>query len=184
MEEIWKDIPNYEGYQVSNIGRVRTKNKTTYTKKHGIRHWKDRIIKYKQQSNYQTGYKVSLYKNGKPKDFLVARLVAFTFYNQDINNHQLTVNHIDGNRLNNYIENLELISLKENIQHGFRTGLYKCKKVVIKDKITGTIIYPSSLSEGSKLIGRNQNYLSSKINNKKWEDEKYTWSILGGDYEK
>ena len=41
MEEIWKDIKNYKGYQVSNLGRVRTHNKTTYTKIHGERHWKD-----------------------------------------------------------------------------------------------------------------------------------------------
>ena len=43
MEEIWKDIPDYAGYQVSNKGRVRTHNKTTFTKIHGVRHWKDRI---------------------------------------------------------------------------------------------------------------------------------------------
>lgn len=38
MEE-WKDIPNYDGYQVSNMGRVRTHNKITYTQKHGLRKW-------------------------------------------------------------------------------------------------------------------------------------------------
>ena len=42
MEEIWKNIPNYEGYQVSNLGRIRTFNKLTYTKKHGIRKWKNK----------------------------------------------------------------------------------------------------------------------------------------------
>lgn len=69
MKEIWRNVPDYEGYQVSNLGRVRTHNKTTYTKHHGIRHWKDRILKYKGKI-YETGYRVSLWKNGKCKDFM------------------------------------------------------------------------------------------------------------------
>ena len=79
MEELWKDIPHYKGYQVSNLGNVRTYNKITYTKKHGLRHWKNRILKYKGET-YETGYRVDLWKNGKPHSYLVARLVAFTFY--------------------------------------------------------------------------------------------------------
>ena len=110
---------------------------------------------------------------------LVARLVAFTFYNEDINDKYLTVNHIDGNRLNNNINNLELVSLKENIQHGFRTGLYKTpKKVKIIDKITGTIIIPSILAEGSKIIGFNEGYLSDKIRNNIWQNNRYYWESV------
>lgn len=179
MQEIWKDIVGYKGYQVSNLGRVRTHNKITYTEKHGLRNWKDRILKYKQQSNYNTGYRVDLWKDGKPKSFLVARLVAFTFLNENINNEKLTVNHKDGNRLNNCIDNLELVTLKENIQHGFRTQLYHtCEKVKIIDKITGTIIFPSSLSEGSKLIGYCGSYLSNKIRKNIYENNQYKWEIL------
>lgn len=177
--EIWKDIVDYKGYQVSTFGRVRTHNKTTYTERHGVRRWKDRILKYKQQSNYKTGYRVDLWKDGKPKSFLVARLVAFTFLNEDINNENLTVNHKDGNRLNNYIDNLELVPLKENIQHGFRTKLYHtCKKVKITDKTTGTIIFPSSLSEGSKLIGYYKGYLGNKIRKNIYENNQYEWELL------
>ena len=178
MEEIWKDIEGYAGYQVSNLGRVRTNNKITYTKKHGYRQWKNRILKYKGKT-YKTGYRVDLWKEGKSKTFLIARLVAFTFQEQDINDLSLTVNHIDGNRLNNNVSNLEIISLKENIQHGFRTGLYhSSKKIKIVDKVTGTRIYPSSLAEGSKLIGFNQGYLSGKIKNNEWQNERYCWEIL------
>ena len=73
MEEIWKDIPNYNGYQVSNLGRIRTHNKITFTKKHGLRHWKDRILSFKpftnsnQKSKQGMGYRVDLWKDGKPK---------------------------------------------------------------------------------------------------------------------
>ncbi len=177
MQEEWKNIKDYPGYQISNRGRVRTYNKETYTKSHGTRKWKNRILKYKSKS-YQTGYRVDLWKDGRPKSFLVARLTAFTFYNQDINNHSLTVNHIDGNRLNNNINNLEIITLKENIQHAFRTGLQHQIKVKIKDKLTGTIIYPSSLAEGSKIINQNTGYLSNKIKRNIFENKKYSWELI------
>lgn len=68
--------------------------------------------------------------------------------------------------------------MKENIQHAFRTGLQNQIKVKIEDKITGTIIYPSSLSEGSKLIGQNQGYLSSKLKASKCENERYKWELI------
>ena len=81
MKEIWKDIPNYKGYQASNLGRIRTYNKITYTKLHGERHWKNRILKFKPTAKNNRikqggGYRVSLWKNGKCKDFLVARIIA------------------------------------------------------------------------------------------------------------
>ena len=184
--EIWKDIPGYNGiYQVSNLGRVRTHNKTTYTEKHGVRHWKDRVLSYKpstnskQKSKQGMGYRVDLWKDGKPHTFLVARLVAFNFFNEDINNHELTVNHKDGNRLNNNLTNLELVPLKENIQHAFRNGFIGTnKKIKIIDKITGTVIYPSSLSEGSRIIGHKETYLSALINKNKWQNDKYMWSLI------
>ena len=68
MEEIWKAIPNYEGiYEASSFGRIRTcEGKTTFTKRHGIRHWKQRILKPKGET-YATGYRVSLWKNRKKK---------------------------------------------------------------------------------------------------------------------
>ena len=106
-KEIWLDIPNYAGYQVSNLGRVRTHNKISSNKLYSVRRWKDRILKFKSES-YKTGYRVDLWKDGKNKTFLVARLVAYTFYGKDIDDHTKTVNHIDGNRFNNHLENLEI----------------------------------------------------------------------------
>ena len=103
MEEIWKDIKGYSGYQVSNLGRVRTHNKTTYTEKHGERHWKNRILKFKPDYNSRykekqgTGYRVTLWKNGKGKDYLVARLVATT-----------------ANKLNEVIDKLNEMENKKN----------------------------------------------------------------------
>lgn len=178
MKEIWKNIPNYNGYQVSSLGRIRTYNKTTKTKKHGIRHWKNRIIKPKGQT-YKTGYRVDLWKNNKPHSKLVARLVAFTFYGKDINSKELTVNHIDGNRFNNNIENLELVSLKENIQKGFELGLYKfCKKIEIINKNENKKYFFKSMSDASKFINQSHGYISSKVKKNIFENDIYKWKIV------
>lgn len=188
-EEIWKDIPNYSGYQVSNLGRIRTHNKITHTNKHGDRHWKDKILKPKEKkpkahSKHQgkdgKGYAVDLWKDGKPKTLLVARLVAFTFYEKDINDHKLTVNHIDGNRLNNNLNNLELISLADNIRHGFETGLYDecCKKIILINKITQEEKQFRSLKSASLYMGKNKGYLSLQLGREKKENDEFYWKIV------
>ena len=177
MEEIWKDIDGYIGYQVSNLGRIRTHNKTTYTSIHGERHWKDRIIKPKGK-NYKTGFRVDLWKDGKPHTLLVARLVAFTFYDEDINNYKLTVDHLDGNRLNNNINNLELVSLKENIQRGFNNGLYHNQtriKLINKNNHYDRVF--RSMSEASRVMNKNHGYISSKIKQNIFEDDNFQWKV-------
>lgn len=189
MQEIWKDIPNYEGYQVSNLGRVRTYNKITNTKKHGDRHWGNRILKYKEtnpkkhskhQGKQGTGYRVDLWKDGKPKSFLVARLVAFTFYNQDINDRKLTVDHIDGNRLNNNINNLDLVTLKENIKRSYRNGLHNShtKQVKIQFKDCGVPIYCYSICEANRVLGKSSRYLQKCIKKGKFENKDAIWSMI------
>ena len=165
MEEIWKDIPDYEGiYQASNLGQIRTTpNKITMTNLHGIRHWKTRILKGRG-NYYQTGKRVSLWKNGKPKDWLVARLVAITFLGKPTKEAN-TVNHINGNRLDNRIENLEWLSIGDNIRHAFNTGLMPYKKVKLYNKYCDLTF--RSLVMASKFLGKNDGYLySCKIKGK------------------
>ena len=180
MQEIWKDIPNYSGYQVSNLGNVRTFNKITYTDYAGIRHWKDRILKQKMTTNKygRKDCRVELWNNGKHKTYLVARLVTFTFYNQPLES-KLTVNHKDGNSLNNNINNLEIITRKENIQHYFDNDLCGFqKKIKIISKLDGNSIYLNSLSKGSKYIRKAHNYLSSKIKKNVFENNEYIWQLI------
>lgn|SRR5574344_520868 len=128
MEEIWKDIPNYDGYQASNLGRIRTYNKITYTSRHGERHWNNRIMKFKpneisKKIKKGSGYRITLWNKGKSKDLLVARIIATTFL-ENLINTKMTVNHKDGNRLNNNIENLEWLTREDNIKYGFQNGQY------------------------------------------------------------
>ena len=129
MSVIWKDIPSYEGiYQVSNDGRVRTvEGKMTTSVLHGERHWHSRILKTKdawsKHHKVWCGKRVTLWKDKQPKEYLVHRLEACAFLGYPLNT-ELTVNHKDGNRNNNSIDNLEMITRVENIRHGYRTGLY------------------------------------------------------------
>ena len=162
-------------------------NKITHTQKHGDRHWENRILKYKEtnpkkhskhQGKQGTGYRVDLWKNGKPKTFLVARLVAFTFYNEDINNHQLTVDHLDGNRLNNCLDNLELVSLQENISRAFSNGLMSCKKIKLTNKNNNYDRTFRSMVEASKIMNKNHGYISSKIKKGIFEDDNFKWQLF------
>lgn len=156
--EIWKDIPDYEGlYEASSFGRIRThKNKTTYTQKHGIRHWKSRIMKGRGDF-YTTGRRVGLWKNGKVKDWLVARLIAITFLGKPTKEAN-TVNHINGNRLDNRIENLEWLSRANNIRHAFNNNLMSsCKKVRLYNDKENKSFY--SMRNASDYIGRSKSYI-------------------------
>lgn len=168
MEEIWKDIKGYQGYQVSNLGRVRTHNKVTFTKRHGERFWKDRILKFKpytttnQKSKQGMGYRVTLWKAGKPKTLLVSRLVATTFL-EDLINTDMTVNHKNGDRLDNRIENLEWLTRADNIRYGFEHNQYQQKKVTLYNSNEEKTF--RSLSQANIFLGRNNKYISNCIKN-------------------
>lgn len=125
MKEIWKDIPEYEElYQISNLGRVRNKDRLIKVNCQNNSHVKRPFFYYvypgriiKLQTN-KFGYTtVFLNKGGKQKGFFVHRLVIKTF-NPILNDSDYQVNHIDENKENNSLNNLEWCTAKENINHG------------------------------------------------------------------
>ena len=182
MKEIWLDIPNYNGYQVSNTGLVRTHNKATRTKLRGERQWKDRILVPKGEKGknvYKTGYRVDLWKEGRPYTFLVARLVAYTFFGEDINDHSKTVNHKDGNRLNNRLDNLEIISLADNIRHAFDTGLHRNQKHIrVRNLLNDTEREYMSMAKASEAIGVSKGFISSKLKKNKHQHKYYVFEVV------
>lgn len=122
MEEIWKDIPGYEGYyQVSNTGRVRCVERIVpHNQKDGscvMRKLKPRIIKLDNNTNNY--FIVRLHKCGHVKTITVHRLVALMFIPNPLKKR--TINHKDGNRQNNNVNNLEWCTHSENSLHASRT---------------------------------------------------------------
>lgn len=115
--EIWKDINGYEGYyQISNQGNVRSVDRFD-----GVHDRKGTIIKPNLKQN---GYlQVGLRTHNKRKWIGVHRLVAIHFIENPDNKPQ--VNHIDGNKQNNTINNLEWVTAKENQNHATKIGLRK-----------------------------------------------------------
>lgn len=115
--EIWKDINGYEGYyQISNQGNVRSVDRFD-----GVHDRKGTIIKPNLKQN---GYlQVGLRMHSKRKWIGVHRLVAIHFIENPDNKPQ--VNHIDGNKQNNTINNLEWVTAKENQNHARKLGLRK-----------------------------------------------------------
>ena len=119
--DMWAPVKNYPAYEVSNDGRVR--NVSTGREK---------------ALTVSNGYHVvGLWHKNKGKTFLVHRLVAMAFVPGDFS---LSVNHKDGNKLNNVPANLEWCTLAENTNHQWKTGLanskgcYTCVKIPFEDR--------------------------------------------------
>ena len=116
--EEWKDIPDYEGYyQISNLGRVKSLEKTLVIRERKCVY--KALIKKNGVS--KRGYwEVSFCKNGKGIRKKIHRLLSICFINNPRNHPQ--VNHIDGNRLNNKISNLEWVNNRENSCHRVKSS--------------------------------------------------------------
>jgi len=114
MNEVWKDIESYKGaYQVSNFGKVRSLNRTTRNN-HNL------IGKTLSLRNNNYGYyTVILYKNCVGISFTVHRLVMSAFTKNTDN--KPCINHLDEDKHNNHINNLEWVTVRENINYGTRT---------------------------------------------------------------
>jgi hypothetical protein len=113
MEETYKDISGYEGiYQISDNGNVKSLSFNNSGK--------EKVLKFGLNDGYLT---VMLYKNGKRKNCLVHRLIGNEFIPNP--NHKPQINHIDGNKKNNRVKNLEWVSVSENQTHRFKILGYK-----------------------------------------------------------
>ena len=118
MIEKWKDIENYEElYQISSMGRKKKKKR-------------NRILSMKCRDDW--GYPISfLWKNNQRRCFRTHLLVIKHFKGPKPG-ALFEVNHIDGSKINNNIENLEWVTKSENLKHAYRLGLRKLSGVAVK----------------------------------------------------
>ncbi len=118
-KEIWKDIDGYESvYQISNLGRVRSLRDCNQKPREKI------LSPYKSHNGY---LQINLVRREKKSTFKLHRLVAQAFIPNPENKPE--VNHIDGNKSNNHISNLEWCTHSENMQHAVKSGLVTQKHI-------------------------------------------------------
>lgn len=188
MKEDWKDIKDYEGlYQVSNLGRIKSLSTKVFNGK-GYRIKPERLLKLTCDKD---GYLIVFISKGKiRKSKKVHRLVAQAFIANPEGKPQ--VNHIDGNKRNNRITNLEWVTNLENSIHAWQTGLqYKrfgkdnlhCKPVIQYDTQMNKINEYISIKEASRDTNISLSTIidSCKGKIKNISRCKYIWRYSNGD---
>ena len=148
--ENWKSISEYPNYEVSNTGKVRNINS-------------GRILKPRLAKGYE---RVILCDHNICKPKTVHRLVAQTFI-RDTNNN-LQVNHKDGNKLNNNVENLEWVTVSENLSHAYRIGLKNPPRPnPRKVKIVETNEIFNSMAECARHINGSKTHIGECLDGKR-----------------
>jgi len=166
MEEIWKDVKDFEGlYQVSNLGNVK--------RLISERVFAERLI---GRTIDRYGYvKRVLSKNGKNNHFTEHRLVAIAFI--DNPNNKQAVNHINGIKTDNIVQNLEWCTNKENKEHAVITGITNQKGVkhnmckLTEEQVCEIrkIGFSQTRMSLSKKYGVSRTHILRLIKNKGWE---------------
>lgn len=133
-KEIWKDVVGYEGfYSVSNLGKVR-RNELIITSKNGVKKRVNENIMIPLDNG--KGYlRIKLSKENKSRRVMLHRIIAEAFILNEFNSP--FVNHIDGDKKNNQLKNLEWCTQSENVRHAWSIGL--CESVRESSRATGKI---------------------------------------------
>lgn len=171
MEEVWKDIKDYEGrYQISNKGRVKS-----FSLFHGTT---KRILK---PGNDSVGYLTVVLYNKDNKDNRTRitqrphRLVAETFIPNPLD--KCCINHKDGVKTNNHISNLEWVTYKENSQHALKMGLLNpyTRSVLMFDLKGKALMFFDSVKDASTKMNIDGSNIANSCNKKHSQAGGYIW---------
>lgn len=179
-EEIWKDIPGYEGmYQVSNLGRVKSLGRMV-DYHHNMAYRAERILKPNKVRNY---YQISLQKGGTRRYLKVHRIVATTFI-PNPHNHPY-INHKDENKLNNCVENLEWCDEGYNTNYGTRNAKVsvamtngKLAKIVYQYDLSGRLIKTWASTQECGRNGMSRGCISDCCRGVKKSYRGFIWSYI------
>ena len=178
-KEIWKDIPNYEGYQASNLGRIKSLERFKKGKNGSLVSVKEKILK--PQITRNGYYQVMLWKESIGKWYLVHRLVWEAF-NGTIP-EGLQVNHISERKSENRLSNLNLMTPKENCNWGSRNERRSKKQIngkkskpVLQFSLEDILIkeYPSA-HQVERELGFDRGYICNCCNGKLKTAYGYKW---------
>lgn len=187
MEEIWKDLKGYEEYyKISNFGFLKRKARIRYDKVRKKKNFfKEEFVKLSDNGH---GYMmVRLYPDYKP--YYIHRLIAINFLPNPLNKEQ--VNHKNGNKKDNNINNLEWVTPKENMIHSSKvlktkynlSGLNKSrekqkKKVCVMDKDGNVINVFNSIMEASKEMNISPSSICSCCKGKRKMRNNLIWKYM------
>jgi hypothetical protein len=174
--EVWKNIKGYEGlYQVSSLSRVRNKDRKVLSSSGVLRFYKSRIIKVYTHKNKSVI--VTLIKDSKCKRHYLHRVIATAFLPNSHN--KPCINHIDGDRSNNELDNIEWCTYKENSEHSYNNNLSSRNDNIILTNISnGEIKTFRSQRKVCEFLGESCNYINRKLQkgingNKEWK-----WEVI------
>ena len=165
--ERWKDIEGFDGaYQVSTWGNVRSVDRYVSAKNGSKRFSRGKMLKPTLRSGY---YSVNLSKDGVFKFYNIHLLVARAFIPKPKSDEGLVLNHIDEDPLNNYVENLEWITHKANLNHG--TAILRKSKMIEGLDRDGNIVVQFNKMIDADAAGYNRRVISRIINGKRTNNE-------------
>lgn len=170
INEMWKPIPGYLNYKVSSFGRVKSIDRVDTLG----RMWEGRVLK---PGKTQRGYPfVNLFEDGMHKNYMVHRLVMAAFVGPCPEG--MEVNHIDEDKTNNRLDNLEYVTHKQNINHGDaieRIKQHSRKKAVVSIDDFGNKEYFESQMDAERKTGVWHTNISKCCKGKQNKAGGYAW---------
>ncbi len=156
----WKEVPGLPGYRLAPDGRV----------------YSDKIKDIRKENTSGSYHTIQFCHKGKTKTIAVHRLVAKLYEEAPTDTKKTQVNHKDGDKANNGIDNVEWLTPSENTQHAMDTGLNKCKKAVIQYDLQGNeIARYCSATKASRKLGIGRSNITEACRKKNKSSGKFIW---------